>query len=100
MVGGKVPMPHRIFLSGGQVLEGDLFRAPNVRLADHLSTLKGFLSVTNAVCRATGSCFPYLVVNLDHVLFLEELGAEPRAENRERMQPSAGLGGRLGTGGA
>jgi hypothetical protein len=33
--------------------------------------------VTDAVCAASGERFPYLVLNQDHVLFIEELTAAP-----------------------
>jgi hypothetical protein len=75
LVGNKRPQPHRFHLTSGRVLEGDLHRAPNARLADHLSTLKGFISVTNAHCVATGERYPYIVLNQDHILFIEELPA-------------------------
>jgi hypothetical protein len=73
LVGNKVPLPHRFHLTDGRVLTGDLHKAPNARLADHLSTLKGFISVTRARCEASGKSFPYLVLNQDHVLFIEEV---------------------------
>lgn len=77
LVGNKRPQPHRIHLSTGRVLEGNLYRSPGTRLADHLGTLKGFLSVTDAVCRESGERFHHAVLNLDHVLFIEEVVAEP-----------------------
>jgi len=73
MVGNRRPQPHRIHLSTGRVLEGNLHRAPGTRLADHLSTLKGFLSVTGAACPATGERFDHAVLNVDHILFIEEM---------------------------
>ena len=73
LVGNTVPLPHRLHLSDGRTLAGDLHKAPNARLADHLSTLKGFISVTNACCELTGRTFPHLVVNQDHLLFIEEI---------------------------
>jgi hypothetical protein len=75
LVGNKRPMPHRFHLTAGRVVEGDLHRAPGSRLADHLSTLKGFISLTNARCGETGKTFGYLVLNQDHVMFIEELPA-------------------------
>ncbi|HEX2204820.1 MAG TPA: hypothetical protein VHG91_16040 [Longimicrobium sp.] len=78
LVGNKRPQPHRFHLSTGRVLEGNLYRAPSARLADHLSTLKGFISVTDALCAASGERFPYIVLNQDHVLFIEELPPEPK----------------------
>lgn len=73
LVGNKVPMPHRFHLTDGRSLSGDLHRAPGTRLADHLSTLKGFISVTNAFCETTGDTFPHVVLNQDHVVFIEEV---------------------------
>ena len=78
LVGNKRPQPHRFHLTSGRVLEGNLYRAPNARLADHLSTLKGFISVTEVVCAASGERYPYIVLNQDHVLFIEELAAQPQ----------------------
>lgn len=73
LVGNKRAQGHRFHLSGGRVLEGDLHRSPGSRLADHLSTLKGFISVTNARCLQSGHTFGYIVLNQDAVLFIEEL---------------------------
>jgi hypothetical protein len=73
LVGNRRPQPHRFHLTGGRVLEGNLHRSPQTRLADHLSTLKGFISVTDAACVETGERYPYLVVNQDHVVFIEEI---------------------------
>lgn len=75
LVGSKRPQPHRFHLSDGRVLEGQLHRAPSARLADHLSTLKGYISVTDAHCVATAERFAYLVLNADHVLMIEEIVA-------------------------
>ena len=75
MVGNKVPLPHRFHLTGGRTVVGNLYKAPTVRLADHLSTLKGFISLTAARCEASGRQFEYILVNQDHVLFVEELPA-------------------------
>lgn len=79
LVGNKVPLPYRFHLTGGRTLTGHLHKSPTTRLADHLSTLKGFISVTGARCEATGSRFPYLLLNQDHVLFVEEVRAEEEA---------------------
>jgi len=73
MVGNKRPQPHRLHLATGRVLEGNLHRAPNTRLADHLGTLKGYISVTDALDPQSGERFPYIVVNADHLVFIEEL---------------------------
>jgi hypothetical protein len=78
LVGNKRPQPHRFHLTTGRVLEGNMHRAPNTRLADHLSTIKGFVSLTDVHCASTGERFPYIVVNQDHILFIEEVQpAEP-----------------------
>ena len=74
-MGAKKPLPHRFHLSNGRVLEGAMHRAPNARLADHLSTLKGYVSITDVRCVATGDRFAYVAVNQDHILFIEELPA-------------------------
>ena len=76
MVGNKRPRPHRFHLTGGRIVVGDMHRAPGSRLADHLSTLKGFISVTAARCADTGADYGYLVLNQDHVMFIEELPEE------------------------
>lgn len=76
MVGNKRPQPHRFHLAGGRVIEGDLHRSPGSRLADHLGTLKGFISVTRARCAQSGSDLGYVVLNQDHVVFIEELAGE------------------------
>ncbi|HEX2187803.1 MAG TPA: hypothetical protein VHG51_02835 [Longimicrobiaceae bacterium] len=75
LVGNKVPLPHRFHLTDGRTIDGQLHKSPNARLADHLSTLKGFISVTDARCEASGRHFPYLLLNQDHVLFVEEVVA-------------------------
>jgi hypothetical protein len=75
LVGNKRAQGHRFHLTGGRVVEGDLHRSPGSRLADHLSTLKGFISVTNARCLQSGHTYGYLVLNQDHVMFIEELPA-------------------------
>lgn len=77
LVGSKRPQLHRFHLTGGRVLQGNLHRAPTMRLADHLSNLKGFISVTDASCMATGDQFEYLVLNQDHVVFIEEIHDAP-----------------------
>ena len=76
LVGNKRPYPHRFHLTGGRVVQGDMHRSPGSRLADHLSTLKGFISVTAARCAETGADYGYLVLNQDHVMFIEELSHE------------------------
>jgi len=73
LVGNKRPQPHRLHLTGGRVLEGNLHRGPSTRLADHLGTLKGYISVTDALDPRSGERFPYVVVNADHLVFIEEL---------------------------
>ncbi|HEX2093045.1 MAG TPA: hypothetical protein VHG28_11610 [Longimicrobiaceae bacterium] len=82
MVGNKVPLPHRFHLTDGRIIGGHLHKAPNTRLTDHLSMLKGFICVTNARCERTGATFPFLALNQDHVLFVEELASgEPPARS-------------------
>jgi hypothetical protein len=76
LVGNKRPQPHRFHLTSGRVVEGDMHRSPGSRLADHLSTLKGFISVTGARCAETGTMYGYLVLNQNHVMFIEELARE------------------------
>jgi hypothetical protein len=71
--GNNVPCVHRLYLLGGRVLQGDIYRSPNVRLADHLAGLKGFVSLTDAQCQATGSVYAHVVVNMENVLFIEEV---------------------------
>jgi hypothetical protein len=88
LVGNKRAQGHRFHLAGGRVLEGDLHRSPGSRLADHLSTLKGFISVTNARCLQSGHTFGYVVLNQDSVLFIEELA--PPAD-----PPRSAQGGRV-----
>lgn len=88
LVGNKVPLPHRLHLADGRTLSGDLHKAPNARLADHLSTLKGFISLTTACCEATGRSFPHIVVNQVHILFIEEI-TTPQAPVRVTT-PGAG----------
>jgi len=70
--GQKTPVTHRIFLLDGRVIRGELHRMPNNRLADHLSTQKGVVSVTNAVCERTKEELGYIVVVLSNVLFIQE----------------------------
>lgn len=88
LTGNKVPLPHRFHLTSGQVIAGKLHRSPSARLADHLSTLKGFISVTDAAIEATGETFSYLLLNQDHVLFIEELPSGP-----DRAPAAGGRGG-------
>lgn len=87
LVGAKIPIPHRFHLTDGRVISGDLHKAPNTRLADHLSTLKGYISLTHASCEASGQVFPYILVNQDHVLFIEEL--HPPQQQAKVATPAA-----------
>lgn len=73
LVGNKTPFRHKFHLSDGRVLDGELYKAPNARLADHLSTLKSYVSATNVCCEATGRTFEYLAINQDHIVFIEEI---------------------------
>ena len=77
LVGTKRPHPHRFHLTTGRIVEGDLHRSPNSRLADHLSTLKGLISVTDARCGETGADLGYVLLNQDHVVLIEELNPLP-----------------------
>lgn len=70
--GQKLPVTHRIFLTDGRVLRGELHRLPNTRLADHLSMQKGVVSVTNAMCERTSEELGYVVIMLSNVLFIQE----------------------------
>ncbi|HEU4882680.1 MAG TPA: hypothetical protein VFT45_10555 [Longimicrobium sp.] len=91
LVGNKRAQGHRFHLTGGRVLEGNLHRSPGSRLADHLSTLKGFISVTNARCLQSGHVFGYIVLNQDGLLFIEELDTPvetPRAAPGAAFSPS------------
>jgi hypothetical protein len=90
LVGNKRPQPHRFHLTTGRVLEGNLHRAPNARLADHLATLKGFVSVTDVQCTTTGENFPYVVINQDHILFIEEV-LPPTVEPAGAVVRASGL---------
>lgn len=89
LVGNKRAQPHRFHLTGGRVLEGDLHRSPGSRLADHLSTLKGFISVTNARCLQSGHSFGYVVLNQDQVMFIEELAVPGEAAAANRIGEAA-----------
>ena len=78
--GQKAPYIHRLFLTNGRVIRGEIHRMPNNRLGDHLAMQKGFLSITNAVCEETEQTFRYIVLVLSNVLFVEEVdgpGAGP-----------------------
>lgn len=90
LVGNKRPHGHRFHLTGGRVLEGDLHRSPGSRLADHLSTLKGYISVTNARCLQSGHAYGYIVLNQDAVLFIEELAGP--VESHRAVAPGMALG--------
>lgn len=74
MVGSKKPFLHRFHLTDGRVMEGHMYRVPNSRLADFLATLKGFISLTDCTCTRTGERYPYVALNQEHVLFIEEMG--------------------------
>ena len=73
--GNKLPQMHRLFLVDGRVLRGEIYRALNVRLADHLTTLRGTISVTNAMDERTGERYAYIVVFTENVLFIQEIMA-------------------------
>ena len=88
MVGNRIAAPHRFHLTDGRVLTGELYKVPTVRLADHLATLKGYISSTNVRCERTGESFAYVAISTAHVLFIEEL---PRAAETSRFAPPAGV---------
>jgi|HigsolmetaAR201D_1030396.scaffolds.fasta_scaffold146344_1 hypothetical protein len=72
--GNKKPYPHRFHLVDGRVIDGHLFREPNSRLADDLYGMKGgFISVLGARCTTTGREMPYVALNVDHIVSIEEL---------------------------
>lgn len=73
LVGNKRPLPHRLHLTNGRMLDGELHKDPDPHRVDHLSTLKGYISATNVVCVETGSCYPHIAPNQAHVLIIEEL---------------------------
>ena len=77
LVGSKRPLPHRFHMANGRVIEGDLHRSPGTRLADHVTTLKGMISVTDARCAESGNPLGYVLLNQDHVAFIEELTPLP-----------------------
>ncbi len=76
MVGKKVPTKHRVHLIDGRIVQGEIFRAPKSRLADYLSTLKGFLSVVNAVIEESGKTLDFIAINMSNVLMIEEISAD------------------------
>lgn len=72
--GSKVPYPHRFFLSDGRVLEARMFREPHSRLEDDLYGTKGdFVSLTDVRCTTTGGVAPYMAVNQQHIVSIEEM---------------------------
>ncbi len=81
MAGNRSAFPHRFHLTDGRVMTGNLYKIPQSRLADHLSTLKGYISSTDVECEQTGQTFAYIVINTAHILFIEEV-ADPPEESR------------------
>ena len=73
--GNKIPQMHRLFMADGRVLRGEIYRSPNTRLADHIATLRGVVSVTNVMDERTGERYGYIVVFTENVLFIQEIMA-------------------------
>ena len=73
--GNKIPQMHRLFLVDGRVLRGEIYRSPNTRLADHLASLRGAITVTNVMDERTGERYGYVVVIAENVLFIQEIMA-------------------------
>jgi hypothetical protein len=73
MVGNKVPMPHRFFLADGRIVRGDLYRGRQSRLADHMTTLKGYIGVVNAVIEGTEESLGFVTLTAAQVVMIEEL---------------------------
>lgn len=73
MVGNKVPMPHRFYLVDGRIIRGDMYRGRQSRLADHLTTLKGYIGVVNAMIEGTHEALGFVTLNAALVLMIEEL---------------------------
>ena len=72
--GRKALYPHRLHLVDGRVLEGGLYREPGSRLSDDLYGMKGdFVCVLDAICSRSGPLASFMVVNLHHVILIEEL---------------------------
>jgi len=75
MRGNKTAQMHRLFLVDGRVLRGEVYRSPNTRLADHIASLRGVISVTNVMDERTGERYGYVVVFAENVLFIQEIMA-------------------------
>ena len=72
--GRKALFPHRLHLIDGRVIEGNLYREPGSRLSDDLYGMKGdFVCVLDACCTRSGRLAPFMVVNLHHIVMVEEL---------------------------
>lgn len=72
-------MPHRLYLTNGWMLEGDLLRPGHGRLADYLTTVRGYMVLHGARGPATMLPVPEMVVALEKVLYIEEIapGIDP-----------------------
>lgn len=73
LAGRRTAQPHRVVLSNGKTLSGSLYRDANIRLSDHIAGLKGFLAMTDAVEATSGEMHPFIVINIDHIVSVEEV---------------------------
>lgn len=72
--GSKQPYPHRFHLDDGSILDAEMYREPNSRLVDDLYGTKGdFICVLNARGRRAGEAVAFMVINLRHIVSIEEL---------------------------
>ena len=72
--GRKSPQPHRLQLHDGRTLEGNMYRDPQERLVDGLYGTRGnFICLLNARSSDSPREIPFLVINLDYVVLIEEL---------------------------
>ena len=68
------PYPHRFRLVDGRALEGSFYREPSSRLVDDLYGIKGdFICVLDARYVDGGDVVPFLVLNVRHIIAIEEL---------------------------
>lgn len=82
-------MPHRLYLTNGWVLEGGLLRPGHGRLADYLTTVRGYLVVHGALGPATLQPVPEMVVALEKVLYIEEIAP---GSDAVQFSPSLAVG--------
>lgn len=85
LAGNRIPRRHRFYLSDGRVMIGDLYRSPNSRLADHVASLKGYISVVDATIEHNPNAVDagdsnltmgFIALNCEHIMFIEELEAD------------------------